>query len=82
MYDNNVIYKYQSGFQPEDSTVNQLVDIYNTILFPVFTKVKMSSSFSLIFQRHSTKYGIKVFYLNLKRTALVVNIRVDWKLFM
>ena len=31
MNDNNVIYKYQSGFQPGDSTVNQLVDIYNTI---------------------------------------------------
>ena len=32
MNDNNVIYKYQSGFQPGDSTVNQLVDIYNTII--------------------------------------------------
>ena len=32
LYDNNVIYKYQSEFQPGDSTVNQLVDIYNTII--------------------------------------------------
>ena len=32
MNDNNVIYKYQSGFQPGDSTVNQLVDIFNTII--------------------------------------------------
>ena len=34
MNGNNVIYKYQSGFQPGDSTVNQLVDIYmyNTII--------------------------------------------------
>ena len=32
MNDNKVIYKYQSRFQPEDSTVNQLVDIYKTIL--------------------------------------------------
>ena len=32
MNDNNVIYKYQSRFQPGDSTVNQLVDIYNTII--------------------------------------------------
>lgn len=32
MIDNNIIYKYQSGFQPGDSTVNQLVEIYNTII--------------------------------------------------
>jgi hypothetical protein len=30
--DNNIIYKYQSGFQPGDSTTNQLVEIYNTII--------------------------------------------------
>lgn len=29
---NYIIYKYQSGFQPCDSTVNQLVEIYNTIV--------------------------------------------------
>ena len=28
--DNNVIISLQSGFVPGDSTVNQLVDIYNT----------------------------------------------------
>ena len=32
MNDNIVIYKYQSGFQPGDSNVNQLVEIYNTII--------------------------------------------------
>ena len=32
MTDGNVIYKYQSMFQPGDSTVNQLVDIYDTII--------------------------------------------------
>ena len=32
MNDNNVIYKYQSGFQPGDSTVNQLVDINNATI--------------------------------------------------
>ena len=30
--DNEILYKYQSGFQPNDSTVNQLVEIYNTII--------------------------------------------------
>ena len=28
--DNNVITAFQSGFVPSDSTVNQLIDIYNT----------------------------------------------------
>ena len=32
MTDGNVIYKYHSMFQPGDSTVNQLVDIYDTII--------------------------------------------------
>ena len=29
--DNNVITAFKSGFAPDDSTVNQLIDIYNTI---------------------------------------------------
>ena len=29
--DNEILYKYQSGFQPNDSTVNKLVEILNTI---------------------------------------------------
>jgi len=29
---NNLLFKQQSGFQPNDSTVNQLIDIYNTII--------------------------------------------------
>lgn len=32
MIDNNVTYKYQSCFQPGDSTINQFVEIYNTII--------------------------------------------------
>lgn len=30
--ENNILYKYQSGFQSGDSTTNQLVEIYNTIV--------------------------------------------------
>ena len=30
--ENNILIKYQSGFQPNDSTVNQLLEIYNTII--------------------------------------------------
>ena len=30
--DNEILYKYQSGFQPNDPTVNQLVEIYNSII--------------------------------------------------
>ena len=32
MKDNNLLTKYQSGFQPGDGTINQLIDIYNTII--------------------------------------------------
>lgn len=32
MINNNIIYKYQSGVQPGDSNVNQLLEIYNTII--------------------------------------------------
>ena len=32
MKDNEILTKYQSGFQPNDSTVNQLVEIYNSII--------------------------------------------------
>lgn len=31
--ENDILTKYQSGFQPNDSTVNQLVEIYNTIIY-------------------------------------------------
>ncbi|KAK6171783.1 hypothetical protein SNE40_018213 [Patella caerulea] len=30
--ENNLLYKYQSGFQPNDSTVNQLLEIYDVII--------------------------------------------------
>ena len=30
--DNEILYKCQSGFQPNDSTVNQLTEIYSTII--------------------------------------------------
>ena len=30
--DHDIINKYQSGFQPNDSTTNQLIEIYNTII--------------------------------------------------
>lgn len=32
MSDHDIICKYQSGFQPGDSTVKQLVEIYNAII--------------------------------------------------
>lgn len=33
MTDHDIIDKYQSGSHPGDSTVNQLVEVYNTIIF-------------------------------------------------
>ena len=30
--ENKILIKYQSRFQPNDSTVNQLLEIYNTII--------------------------------------------------
>ena len=32
MKDHNLLCKFQFGFQPGDSTVNQLAEIYNTII--------------------------------------------------
>ena len=32
MKDHNLLFKNQSGFQPSDSTINQLSEIYNIII--------------------------------------------------
>ena len=32
LQENNILTKYQSGFRPKDSTVNQLLEIYHTII--------------------------------------------------
>lgn len=57
MIDNNIIYKYQSGFQPGDSTLNQLVEIYNTII----SSLDKGKDIRFIFVtslRHLIKFGI------------------------
>ena len=61
--DHHVITTLQSGFVPGDSTVNQLVDIYNTFARP-WTQAKKSEQFSVILVRPSTGSGKKVFFLN------------------
>ena len=38
--DNEILYKYQSGFQTNDFTVNQLVEIYNTIILNMDKGIK------------------------------------------
>ena len=32
LQENKILAKYQSGFRPKDSTVNQLLEIYHTII--------------------------------------------------
>jgi hypothetical protein len=32
LLDHDIIFKYQSEFQPNDSTTNQLIKIYNTVI--------------------------------------------------
>ena len=54
----NVIYKYQYGFRPGDSTGNQLVDIYNTIISSfdkgkdfIFIFCAISKAFDKVWQK-------------------------------
>ena len=60
--DHHVITTLQSGFVPGDSTVNQLVDIYNTLCQALDEGKEVRAIFCDI--RPSTGSGIKVFFLN------------------
>ena len=62
--DHELLSALQSGFIPGDSTVNQLIDIYNTFC-NLLMKVKKFVQCFVIFPKLLTECGIKVFTLNL-----------------
>ena len=55
----------QSGFRPGDSTVNQLISITHTIFKAFDCNPPLDvRSVTLIFQKHSIGYGMKVSLIN------------------
>ena len=72
--EHHVITTLQSSFTAGESTVNQLVDIYNTFAAPL-TKAKKFVHFFSILVKPSTGFGIKVFYIN---CILLVSLVIFW----
>ena len=62
--DNNVITTLQSGFAPGDSTVNQLIDIYNTSCNALDEGKEVRAIFCDI-SKAFDRYGTRVFFSNL-----------------
>ena len=60
--DNYVITAFQSGFVPGDSTVNQLIDIYNTFCKALDEGKEVRAIFCV---KLLIEFDIKVFFLNL-----------------
>ena len=67
---NNLLSKNQSGFRPGDSTINKLLSITNDI-YESFEDYDYSVQSSLIYLKHSIKYGMRDLYLNLNKMRLV-----------
>lgn len=63
--------KYQSGFRPWDSTVNQLLEIYN-IIIENLDKGKDVRFIFVMLVKHLIRYGIMAFYLNSRSMEFVV----------
>ena len=64
MKTNNILSKCQSGFQPNDSTVNQLIEIYHNIISNMDRGRDVRFVF-VMFPRPLTKFDIKAFFSNL-----------------
>ena len=62
--DNSIITCLQSSFVPKDSTVNQLVDIYNTFCKALDNGLKVWTVFCDISKAFDRAFGIKVSYTN------------------
>ena len=69
--DNDILSMHQSGFTPGDSTVHQLVYLYNTVCKALNDKKKMLKLYSVISQIHLTESGIKGCCINLNALALL-----------
>ena len=69
LLDNNLLYKYQSGFLPHHSPVFQLIDIFHNIC-----QAYDNNMFSCIVfcdvSKHLIESGIRIFYLSYGRMAL------------
>ena len=64
LHDRNLLNKYQSGFQPGDSTVNQLIEIYDHICQGLENKKFVCMVF-VTFLRHSIESGMTALSLRL-----------------
>ena len=62
--DNDLLSKFQSGFQPGDTTVRKIVHIYD-ILSRALDEKKKSVLFLVIFERLLAMYGIRDCSINL-----------------
>ena len=69
LLDNNLLYKYQSGFLPHHSTVFQLIDIFHNICQALII-ICFLVLCSVMFQKHLTESGTKVFCLNWGKMVL------------
>ena len=81
----NIIYKYQSGFQPCDSTTNQLVEIYNTVISNLdkgkdvrFIFCDISKAFDRVWHK-GILYKLKLYGINNQVTNWVENYLMDRK---
>ena len=71
LHERNLIYKYQSGFQPGHSTIHQIIEIHDNICKALDEKEYMCFDISKAFHRvwfdgliHKCKgYGFKVRFL-------------------
>ena len=66
--DNDIIISLQSGFVPGDSTVNQLIDIYNTFCKAIDEARKFEPYF-VMFAKPSIECDTRVFFINSKELA-------------
>ena len=60
LYNNILLYKYQSGFLPHHSTAFQLIDIFHNICQAFDNNLFFYVLCSAMFQKHLTEAGIKV----------------------
>ena len=69
LLDNNLLYKYQSGFLPHHSTVFQLIDIFHNIC-QAFDNNMFSCTVFCDVSKHLIESGIRVFHLSYVKMAL------------
>ena len=66
--ENELLYKYQSGFLPGHSTVHHLIELTHNICISLET-MRQTAKYFDIYQRLSTVYGIGVYCSTQKNMA-------------